>query len=167
MISPPVSPASVIVGALAFGVVTGLGVMALTTQDGALGRAAIHAPAVVTSHVAQALDANGDRVISDVEIAAAPISLRRLDRNGDGALTADEITPAEANALVAVVDPIVAALDVNRDGVLSGVEMAQPHTLHALDRNHDGRLTADETRARTPDRNKRLRPNPRRATAKI
>ena len=167
MISPHISPASVIASALALGAVTGFGVMALTTQDGAPGRAAIHAPAAVTSHVARALDANHDRVISDVEIAAAPISLRRLDRNGDGALTADEITPVEADEPLVVVDPIVAALDVNHDGVLSSVEMAHPNTLHTLDRNHDGRLTADETRARTADRDKRLRSTRRRAIANI
>ncbi len=39
------------------------------------------------------LDANRDGVIDAVEIANAPAALRRLDRNGDGRLTADEFCP--------------------------------------------------------------------------
>lgn len=41
-----------------------------------------------------ALDANGDGVIDEVEINQASASLRKLDKNGDGKLTLDEIRPA-------------------------------------------------------------------------
>jgi len=40
-----------------------------------------------------ALDENGDEVIDAQEIAKAPALLRKLDRNGDGRLTADEYMP--------------------------------------------------------------------------
>lgn len=40
-----------------------------------------------------ALDSNGDGVIDEVEINQASASLRKLDKNGDGKLTADEIRP--------------------------------------------------------------------------
>ena len=40
-----------------------------------------------------ALDADGDGVLSGAEIDAAAVSLRRLDRNGDGILTLDELMP--------------------------------------------------------------------------
>ena len=38
-----------------------------------------------------ALDANHDGVIDETEIAQAPAALRKLDKNGDGKLTADEL----------------------------------------------------------------------------
>jgi hypothetical protein len=40
-----------------------------------------------------ALDLNKDGVISADEIAKAPESLKKLDRNGDGQLTPDELRP--------------------------------------------------------------------------
>ena len=43
---------------------------------------------------------------------------------------------------------MVAALDTNSDGVISKEEIANaPAALRSLDRNGDGRLTADEFRA--------------------
>lgn len=41
----------------------------------------------------QALDKNGDKVIDQSEIAAAPESLATLDKNGDGQITRDELAP--------------------------------------------------------------------------
>ncbi|MEO8368002.1 MAG: hypothetical protein ABI806_02225 [Candidatus Solibacter sp.] len=44
--------------------------------------------------------------------------------------------------------PIVTALDADHDGAISAAEMANaPAALRALDKNHDGKLTLDETRA--------------------
>lgn len=39
------------------------------------------------------LDADQDGTVSAAEIAAAPMTLKKLDKNGDGALTADEVRP--------------------------------------------------------------------------
>ena len=39
------------------------------------------------------LDADGDGAISSDEIAGAAVSLRKLDKNGDGQLTAEEYRP--------------------------------------------------------------------------
>ncbi|HEY6229061.1 MAG TPA: EF-hand domain-containing protein [Verrucomicrobiae bacterium] len=44
-----------------------------------------------------ALDANHDGEIDANEIANAPAALRKLDKNGDGKLTRDELRPARAN----------------------------------------------------------------------
>jgi len=41
----------------------------------------------------QALDTNADGVIEAGEIANAPASLKKLDKNGDGKLTSDEYRP--------------------------------------------------------------------------
>jgi hypothetical protein len=41
----------------------------------------------------QALDANNDGIIDATEIANASASLRKLDKNGDGQLTPDELRP--------------------------------------------------------------------------
>ena len=43
--------------------------------------------------IVKALDANGDGVIDETEIANAPAALKKLDKNGDGKLTRDEIMP--------------------------------------------------------------------------
>ncbi len=40
-----------------------------------------------------ALDTNGDGVIDEKELANATASLKKLDKNGDGKLTMDEIRP--------------------------------------------------------------------------
>ena len=41
-----------------------------------------------------ALDANDDNIIDAAEIANAPAALGKVDKNGDGVLTADEYRPA-------------------------------------------------------------------------
>ena len=43
--------------------------------------------------VIAALDANHDGVVDSAEIDNAPAALRKLDRNGDGQLTMDELLP--------------------------------------------------------------------------
>src|SRR6185436_13839978 len=44
-----------------------------------------------------ALDANHDGEIDATEINNAPAALRKLDKNGDGKLTRDELRPAGRN----------------------------------------------------------------------
>jgi hypothetical protein len=44
-----------------------------------------------------ALDANHDGEIDASEINNAPAALRKLDKNGDGKLTRDELRPANRN----------------------------------------------------------------------
>jgi hypothetical protein len=45
------------------------------------------------SPLMEALDANHDGVIDADEIANAPAALKKLDKNGDGKLTMDELRP--------------------------------------------------------------------------
>ena len=47
--------------------------------------------------VIAALDANHDGEIDATEINNAPAALRKLDKNGDGKLTRDELRPANRN----------------------------------------------------------------------
>ena len=47
--------------------------------------------------VIAALDANHDGEIDASEINNAPAALRKLDKNGDGKLTRDELRPANRN----------------------------------------------------------------------
>jgi hypothetical protein len=43
-----------------------------------------------------ALDANHDGVLDEQEISNAPAALRKLDKNGDGKVTRQELRPAAA-----------------------------------------------------------------------
>ena len=106
-----------------------------------------------------ALDANGDGTIDAAELANASVALKKLDRNGDGKLTDDEVRPAfggrggpggpgggqgAGNA-----DEVVARMlqfDKNADGKLAKDEL--PERMVAMmergDANKDGFLTRDE-----------------------
>lgn len=49
------------------------------------------------------------------------------------------------------VPPIIAALDLNKDGTIDAGEIAKaPQSLLKLDKNHDGKLTEDEYRPKPP-----------------
>jgi Ca2+-binding EF-hand superfamily protein len=117
------------------------------------------------SQLIRALDANKDGVISAEEIANAAASLKALDVNGDGIISADELrpvpppdAPADAPPPPAdtnrphPIDPVMLALDANRDGQLSAGEIANaPTSLKALDTSKDGKLTVDELRPLPPE----------------
>ena len=95
------------------------------------------------------LDANSDGVISSEEIANAPAALKKLDKSGDGKLTADEFRKHENDKIVS---PLEKVLDANSDGVISAEEIANaPAALKKLDKNGDGKLAADEFRPPRPE----------------
>jgi Ca2+-binding EF-hand superfamily protein len=97
--------------------------------------------------VLAALDADHDGEISEAEIVNSPAALRRLDKNGDGSLTPDEVLPDKAANQAAI---IFSRLDTDRDGKISlaerGGDEARPlrELLDSADRNHDGVVTVDE-----------------------
>ncbi len=103
-----------------------------------------------------ALDASGDGVIDEKELANAPVALKKLDQNGDGKLTGDEIRPAggrrEEGATRTNPDELVARLmqfDKNGDGKLTKDEV--PERMQGIfergDKNKDGVLTREELKA--------------------
>lgn len=115
--------------------------------------------------VVRALDVDKNHEISAAEIAGAAAAIRKLDKNNDGSVSADELRPArpadaperpappaDAPVRTRPVDPVMLALDANVDGSLSAAEIANaPASLAALDANKDGKLTADEFRPLPPE----------------
>jgi Ca2+-binding EF-hand superfamily protein len=104
-----------------------------------------------------ALDTDQDGVISAAEIANAPELLRKLDKNHDGILTAEEcnmpLTRGSSKRVLAKDDqiafmkfhPVLAALDSDHDGEISAREIKNAAAaLRTLDRNHDGKLDLKE-----------------------
>jgi len=101
-----------------------------------------------------ALDTNNDGVIDAAEIANAPVALKKLDKNGDGKLSEDELRPnfgrgRGPNSLNP--DEFVTRLmqfDKNGDGKLAKDEL--PERMQALlergDADKDGLLNKDELR---------------------
>jgi hypothetical protein len=105
------------------------------------------------SLLAQAVDADGDGALGTAEMENAATALRKLDKNGDGKLTADELDDLTT---LAGPDgrkrrpggPLMRVLDTDRDGELSADEInSDPAALQAADQNKDGRLTPDEVDA--------------------
>ncbi len=120
------------------------------------------APALPPPHPAppliSALDTNDDGVIDATEIANAASSLKKLDKNGDGALSHDEYAPAHGEGPgpghgpgMRPLPPVIVALDTNKDGTIDAAELANaPAALKTLDKNNDGKLTEDELRPTPP-----------------
>jgi Ca2+-binding EF-hand superfamily protein len=109
-----------------------------------------------------ALDADRDFIVSPWEIVTAPAALRRLDTDHDSELSPEEcgFQPRAASIPPDVlgrarrefmrVNPVLAVLDADHDGVISAAEIANASAaLKKLDRNRDGFLTPDEV---LPDR---------------
>ena len=122
-----------------------------------------------------AFDKNGDGQLTRDELPERLQGLfDRADTDHNGILTADEIRKAAQSAAAPAargggegrgggreggrgnfgsfmrLDPILAALDANGDGVISAEELAAaPQSLKKLDANGDGQLSADEVRLNT------------------
>lgn len=94
--------------------------------------------------ILDALDVNHDLVISDEEMRNAPAVLKTFDADGDGQVTPAEIGSSTDRTRPGFmrVNPVLAALDRDHDGIISAEEISEAGaSLAALDRNHDGRLT--------------------------
>jgi Ca2+-binding EF-hand superfamily protein len=97
--------------------------------------------------VLAALDADHNGEISEVEIQNATLALKTLDKNGDGRLTDDEVTPDPLRLFVA---QGMVLFDADGDGRISQEEIQAPRVaqfralLLAADRNHDGYVTEEE-----------------------
>jgi hypothetical protein len=99
--------------------------------------------------VLAALDTDRDNVLSAAEIAKAPAALKKLDTNRDGKLDAEEcgarFGASKARLTFMRFHPVLAVLDEDHDGVISGREIERaPARLTILDKNGDGKLTEDE-----------------------
>ncbi len=111
-----------------------------------------------------ALDTDHDRKLSTEEVNAAPEVLAKLDKNGDGDITLDElhVPPPETKGddedekdkdepkgpppgKRLPPPPVVAVLDADHDGTISAKEMENaPDSLKELDKNGDGELSPEE-----------------------
>ena len=116
---------------------------------------------------AKVIDTNGDGTLSAAEIQAAEakvqqqriVALRgrvdaeftKLDTNKDGVLSKAEFMAAAPQASAATPNgaAIVAQLDKNKDGKVTVDEYRAPVLVRfdALDKNHDGTLSAAERQA--------------------
>lgn len=116
----------------------------------------------------RALDTDKDGVLNAAEIEAAPEVLAKLDKNGDGRVSPQELAPGPAPAPrgnrgpnrgpdrgpagPSGIDgqrpppsPVLRAIDTDGDGVLSAAEVAGASAgLKKLDTNNDGQLTVEE-----------------------
>jgi Ca2+-binding EF-hand superfamily protein len=97
--------------------------------------------------VLAALDTDHNGEISAEEIRNSAQTLRRLDINGDGSLSAPEVMPHQAAAWAAA---IFGQLDIDHDGRISAAEWEREQSaslreiIMSADRNRDGFTTVAE-----------------------
>jgi hypothetical protein len=106
--------------------------------------------------VLSALDTDHNKEISAEELAAAPTALLQLDKNKDGKLSEDEVSPQRGESQgnrprprrgpgIMRMMKALSGLDANEDGVIDEAEIKNAvAALKKLDVNHDGKLTEDE-----------------------
>lgn len=114
-----------------------------------------------TLHRLMGLDRNGDGVLTKDEVPERMQGMfSRIDANHDDKLTQDEIRASASNLKgpngraqrggeATRMDPVLNALDTDRDGVMSATELAAaPTSLKALDKDGNGEISQDEMRPR-------------------
>ena len=112
--------------------------------------------AMQNNPVLSALDKDHNKEISAEELAAAPAVLLELDKNKDGKLSEDEVSPQRGDSQGNRPGPrrgpgimrmmkALSALDADENGVIDEAEIKNAvAALKKLDVNHDGKLTEDE-----------------------
>jgi outer membrane protein assembly factor BamB len=106
--------------------------------------------------VLSALDKDHNKEISAEELAAAPSVLLELDKDKDGKLSEDEVSPQRGDSQgnrprprrgpgIMRMIKALSALDADENGVIDEAEIKNAvAALQKLDVNHDGKLTEDE-----------------------
>lgn len=111
--------------------------------------------AMQTDPVLTTLDADQNKDISTAEIIAAPTALLKLDKNQDGKLAEDEVSPQRGDdggrqrprrgPGVMRMMKVNSALDADESGTIDAAEIKNAVTaLQKLDVNRDGKLTDEE-----------------------
>lgn len=110
-----------------------------------------------------AIDADGDGVITKVELRKAIAALKKLDADGDGNITLAEVSPPSPFSDPAqFVDRVIADNDKNGDGKLSKDEVPErlQRMLENADQNGDGEITREEVTAAMQSMRERFRGGP-------
>ncbi len=103
-----------------------------------------------------ALDADKDGTLSAAEISGAPAALAKLDTNGDGKLTPDELRPPRPEPPKDGQGPKpgdqIMRLDTDKDGYVTFEEFTTPmkEVFSRIDTNKDNKIDKDEAAAAPP-----------------
>jgi outer membrane protein assembly factor BamB len=114
--------------------------------------------AMQTDPVLSTLDQDGNKELSGDELAAAPTALSKLDKNQDGKLSEDEVSPGAGDGGSQEDRPrrrrgpgamrmmkANSALDADQSGTIEEAEIKNAAVaLQKLDANRDGKLTEEE-----------------------